>query len=67
MDETLLTRQQVEIFVGLSCSTIYRLMRSRPPAFPVPIKIGQRAVRWKASELAEWVDTRPRATGDFPP
>ena len=67
MDDRLLTRRQVEELFGLSRSTIYRMMRQEPPEFPPPIRIGQRAVRWKESELSEWVAARPRATGDFPP
>ena len=66
MTDRLLTRQQVEEFCGLSRSTIYRMMRERPPTFPTPIKISARSVRWRESELAEWVASRPRATGDFP-
>ena len=66
MDDRLLTYQQVMAYCGLSRSTIYRMMRQRPPTFPTPIKLSQRAVRWKESELSQWVATRPRAAGDFP-
>ena len=65
MGDRLLTRQQVEEHCGLSRSTIYRMIRERPPAFPTPIRISQRSVRWKESELLEWLATRPRATGDL--
>ena len=65
MDDRLLTRQQVEEYCGLSRSTIYRMMREQPPAFPTPIKISRRSVRWKESEILEWLATRPRATGDL--
>ena len=52
----LLTRQEVE--------AIYRLMRAQK--FPEPLRIGQRAVRWPASEIEAWIESRPRATGDQP-
>lgn len=62
--DILLTRRQVEARCGLSSGSIYRLMREG--LFPEPIRIGQRAVRWPASELETWLATRPRATGDRP-
>ena len=62
MTNQLLTRAEVEANLGLSCSAIYRLMRCGK--FPTPIKIGPRAVRWKESEIAEFVESRPRATGE---
>ncbi len=48
--------------LGLSRSTIYRLMRAGK--FPEPIRIGPRATRWQKRELYEWLSTRPRATGE---
>ncbi|MXW59448.1 MAG: AlpA family phage regulatory protein [Acidimicrobiia bacterium] len=38
----------------------------RDEIFPEPIRVGQRAVRWHASEIDAWLATRPRATGDRP-
>ena len=64
MTVRLLDRQQVESLVRLSRSSIYRLMRDG--LFPAPIRIGERAVRWPENEIDEWLETRPRATGDFP-
>lgn len=60
----LLRRQEVERVVGLSCPSIYRLMRAK--RFPEPIRIGPRAVRWRSADIQEWIDARPRATGDGP-
>ncbi|MCY3860853.1 AlpA family phage regulatory protein [Candidatus Poribacteria bacterium] len=59
----LLTRRQVESRCRLSTSSIYRYMRDG--LFPEPIRVGRRAVRWYASEIDEWLATRPRATGDL--
>ena len=64
MANRFLTRKQVEGIVNLSTSSLYRLMRR--DAFPIPVRVGQRAVRWSEDEVIEWLATRPRATGDFP-
>ena len=61
MDD-LLTRREVERLTGLSCTTIYRKMRAG--SFPIPIKISERSVRWYASEIREYRETRQRATGE---
>ena len=50
--------------VCLSKPTIYRLIKDR--GFPQPVRIGPRAVRWRADEIDAWVEGRPRATGDGP-
>ena len=47
---------------ALSCAGIYKLMRSGK--FPEPIKVTSRAVRWKSEEVAAWIASRPRATGE---
>ena len=60
---TLLKIHEVEKMTSLSRSTLYVMMRSGD--FPEPLKLGQRAVRWRASEVQDWLDTRPRATGDL--
>ena len=60
--EILLTRREVESIVKLSRASIYNLMRR--DMFPVPIKIGPQAVRWKQSEIVAWLESRPRATGN---
>jgi prophage regulatory protein len=56
--EQLLTRKQVEQVVGLSRSSIY-LMQSRG-GFPRPIRVGKRAVRWRASDINNWIESRTR-------
>ena len=57
----LLDRPQVEAFCGLSKSSLYRLMALGQ--FPRPVRIGQRAVRWREEDLAKWLQARP-LTGD---
>ena len=64
MNPALLRRPQVEKAVDLSCASIYRLMDSGD--FPRPIKIGKRAVRWRAEDIERYLADRPRSTGDGP-
>ena len=44
MTDRLLRREEVESRVAFTRSSIYRLMRAH--AFPEPVKVGPRAVRW---------------------
>ena len=57
----LIDRPEVEKRVGLTRSSIYDAMRKGN--FPLPLKVGPKAVRWRASEIEAWVDSRPLATG----
>ena len=63
--DRLLRLSEVRTRTALGRSTIYRKMRDG--AFPEPLKIGARAVRWRESEVEAWLVARPRATGDRPP
>ena len=60
--DVLLTRREVERRTGLSRSTLYRKMRDG--TFPVPLKVSERAVRWRASEIRAYVESRPRSYGE---
>lgn len=42
--------------VGLSRSTIYRWIDCGQ--FPVPVKLGQRAVAWRSAEIHAWIESR---------
>ena len=57
--DTLLSRRQVETVVGLRGSYIYELIQR--DAFPKPVRVGRAAVRWRSSEIVEWIESRPRA------
>ena len=61
MTDKMLRREEVETICGLTRSTIYRLMRGN--RFPLPKRLGPRAVRWSATEIESFIETRPRATG----
>ncbi|MFO1306103.1 MAG: AlpA family transcriptional regulator [Burkholderiales bacterium] len=58
----LLRLKQVSEIVGLSRSTIYNAIHAG--TFPRPIRVGGRAVRWKATEIQGWMDEResPRSS-----
>lgn len=60
-----LTRREVERRTGLSRSTLYRKMREG--TFPVPLKVSERAVRWRESDIRAYVDSRPRSDGATAP
>ena len=62
--DCLLTRAEVEARTKLSRTSIYRKMREG--SFPEPLQIGTRAVRWRESEIDQFIASRPRATGDGP-
>ena len=57
----LLRLKEVEQMVGLSRTSIYRLMDSGD--FPHPIRVGPRAVRWRLRDIEEWISERPLAVG----
>ncbi len=42
---------------GLCRSSIYDSIRKG--TFPQPVRLGQRAIGWRESELMKWVDSRP--------
>ena len=64
MEARILRRRDVERLTLLSKASIYRLMQLG--MFPTPLKLGQRAVAWRADEIHAWIASRPRATGDLP-
>ena len=63
MQDRLLRRREVEKITGMSRSSIYRLMHE--DEFPRPVRVGPAAVRWKASDITAWIESRPVAIGEF--
>ena len=63
MQDRLMRRREVEKVLGLSRSSIYRLMQEGK--FPRPVRIGPAAVRRRASDITAWLDSRPVATSEF--
>lgn len=41
---------------GLGRSTIYRMITKKQ--FPCPIRLGVRAVAWRQTDLADWIEGR---------
>lgn len=61
--EHLLRRPEVEARTGRSKAGIYCLIREGK--FPAPLRIGKKAVAWRASEVDAWVAAR--ATCEYAP
>ena len=59
MNDRLIRRQEVEELTGLSRASIYRFMRRG--SFPLPVRVSATGVRWKASDIAVWIESRPVA------
>ena len=55
MQDRLLKRREVESITGLSCATIYAKMARGD--FPRPMRLGERAVAWRLSDVQEWIDS----------
>jgi prophage regulatory protein len=54
--ETLLRIQDVESALGMRRANIYKMIRRGD--FPKQLSVGKRAVRWKASEVQAWIESR---------
>ena len=65
MSDRLLRRREVERMTGLARSSIYRYMQEGD--FPRPVRVGPAAVRWKASDITGWLESRPVARGELDP
>ena len=59
MGDRLLRRREVEEITGLRRSSIYKYMKDGK--FPQRVQVGPNAVRWRASDIAAWVESRPTA------
>lgn len=57
--EALLRRRTVEEVTTLSKSEMYRRIKAK--RFPAPLKIGTRAARWRASDIARWLSEQVAA------
>jgi prophage regulatory protein len=52
---TILRRIELEKRLGLSRSSIYKMMDDGE--FPRPVRIGRRAVGWRAEDIETWFET----------
>ena len=55
--DRLLTVKEVGELIGLDRVTIYRLRQQG--RFPRPIQLGKRTIRWRTSEIQEWIANTP--------
>ena len=55
-------RKALEDKLGLSRSTIYRMMNHGE--FPRPVRIGRRAVGWRSSDVEEWLKALNEVSSD---
>lgn len=56
MLDRILRRKSVEEVTALSRSTIYEMMAQGN--FPKPVRLGKRAVGWRESDIAAWLESR---------
>ena len=47
----------------ISRSQIYSLMKQGD--FPKPIRVGKRAVRWRLTDIENWIESRPQGGSWF--
>ncbi|GBE14445.1 MAG TPA: AlpA family phage regulatory protein [Proteobacteria bacterium] len=61
--ERVLSPKKLAQELGIARSSLYRL-RVGEPSFPKPIRLSERRVGWRESEVQAWIESRPRvATG----
>lgn len=61
----LLRIDEVRTLTGLSRSSLYEAIKQG--RFPPAVKIGLRAVAWKASDVEAWIAARPAAAVELRP
>lgn len=61
MTERMIKRPEVQFRTGLSRSTIYDGMSKG--TFPRAVKLSARAVGWRESDIAAWLDSRQPSNG----
>jgi prophage regulatory protein len=61
-EERFIRKDEIIRITGLSLSTIHRL--EHEGTFPRRRSLGRHAVGWRASEIADWLDSRPVAAGE---
>lgn len=53
----LLREPEVAKFIGVSTSTVRRLVNRGE--FPKPVKIGGKLIAWRSAEVQRWIDRLP--------
>lgn len=60
-DDHLIRQPELLELTAKSRSSLYREINEG--TFPAPVRIGKRAVAWRASEVYEWMGSLPKAAG----
>jgi len=63
IEERFMRRSEVELATGLSRATIYRLMSVGK--FVRPYRTGKNSVRWRLSDIQQWINDRPQSRGGW--
>ena len=63
-DDRYIRRPEVEALTGLSRASIYRMMAEG--RFVRPYRIGKNAVRWRYTDIRDWLAQRPQTDGGWP-
>ena len=58
-EHVLLRCSDVQAMLSVARSQVYDLMKTS--GFPRPLRIGSQSVRWRKSDVVEWIDARPEA------
>ena len=58
MTDRMLRRPEVEAITGLSRASLYRYLAEG--RFVRPYRVGKAAVRWRYSEVMNWINARPQ-------
>jgi prophage regulatory protein len=58
MPETLLDAKAVTQKTTLHISTVYKMLAKN--RFPQPVRLGPQIVRWRESEIDQWIESLPR-------
>lgn len=60
----LLSVRTVAGITGLCVSQIYKLVARGD--FPQPLRVTERTTRWRAADIADWINSRPVGTTQSP-
>jgi prophage regulatory protein len=64
MQNTIIRPKELKSAVGIGRTLCYSKINPKSkfydPTFPLPIKLGERAVGWKLDELRAWLESRAR-------
>jgi prophage regulatory protein len=59
MNDRVMRLDEVKAVTGLGKSMIYKLLKNK--SFPGSIKLSERCVGWRESEIRGWVESRLRS------